>query len=118
MEIRLVSQGDGLQRLCREVTAALPLRNCTLSVVEKNPDNDADFWIWDFQPGLSLPVDVQRNTSKHLFILDFQDLDSFVREAASLRHVNLLLKPVSRTMLTAFLQLALSAHFDGTLGND
>lgn len=118
MEIRLISQADDLQRLCREVTAALPLQDCTLSVVDNDPDHDADFWIWDFQPGLSLPIHVHRNTSKHLFILDFQDLGFFVREAAALQEVNLLLKPVSRTMLTAFLQLALSAHFDGNVRND
>ena len=118
MEIRLVSQSDGLKRLCREVTTALPLRDCTFSVVDKAADNDADFWIWDFQPGLSLPGPVHTDTAKHLFLIDLQDLTFFVREAAALRDVNLLLKPVSRTMLTAFLQLALSPHFDSTLRND
>lgn len=115
MEIRLVSQAEDLHRLCRDVVAGIALRDCTLSVVPADSGAPADLYIWDFEPALSLFPELQQNASKHLFLVDRKHLPAFLRQKAESTDINLLLKPVSRTMLSAFVGLAVSGHADNAL---
>jgi signal transduction histidine kinase len=118
MEIRLISRAEDLHRLCRDVVAELPLRNCTLSVLPADSGASADLYIWDFEPTLSLAPESERSASKHLFLVDRKDLSAFFRKGSESPDINLLLKPVSRTMLSAFVGFAVSSHVDNALRTD
>jgi len=117
MEIRLVSPAEDLYQLCREIVATMSNCGCALSVTADDPGSDADLYIWDFQPTLSVPVRLQPDPAKHLFLVDRNDLSCFYRNT-QMPDVHLLLKPVSRAMLTAFLGFTASLHSEDALRAD
>jgi two-component system phosphate regulon sensor histidine kinase PhoR len=69
----------------------------------------SDLCVWDFQPLLPLPEAVVSNATKHLFLVHRKDLAAF-RDRIEASEANILLKPVTRATLAAFLVLAVSTH--------
>jgi len=110
MKVRLISQDRHLGKLCREILAELPCPQWTISVDSAaEPGSDADLWLWDFHPGMKLSAEGRSNPSRHLFLVHRKDLETF-RAANNVMEANILLKPVTRTTLTTFLGLAVSAY--------
>jgi signal transduction histidine kinase len=121
--ITLISDDRDLLRLCREALGEVQpaLSGCSvsenftpawmLSVLRPcDARPDAGFCIWDFDAATVFPawLDFSRETpgaSKHLFLVDRENLGRF-REATHRASVNILLKPVTRAVLTAFLDAA------------
>jgi signal transduction histidine kinase len=119
VEIILISDDGDLWRLCREVLVEAKRSSWTLSAHPfcANPsyvsspcaDEPANgFCIWDFNPAKSLPTWLDRDPAKHLFLVSGEELAEF-RKASQGAAVNILLKPVTRAILAAFLDAALTA---------
>jgi len=113
MYVKLVSEDRDLYKLCRESLNDIPGHAWDISAVAGQEHDDAsDLWLWDFQPSMVLPEFTSHSPSKHLFLVARKDLTSFRSRASVDAHI--LLKPVTRATLAAFLGLAVSAHDDRT----
>ncbi len=115
MDLRLVTSNRDLGRTCREILTALGGHDWTLSVAE-HPESStvADFYIWDFTPGLVIPAG-EGHGSRRLFLVSSEDFQSF-HAAIGDPEANILLKPVTRSVLAAFLGLAVSSRQERNLG--
>jgi signal transduction histidine kinase len=110
MNIRLISQDKDLYKLCREILAESPGQEWTVTFADSlNGDGDSSLHIWDFQPKGLLPQHINGSLSKHLFLVNRKDLADF-REQVKAAESNILLKPVTKATLSAFLTLAVSSH--------
>ena len=110
MNITIVSKDAQLYRLCRELLADCLGIRCQLSVCASNGSpHDADLTIWDFYPELSLPEGISEEPEqRHLFLVHRKHLQSF-RERLPLAP-GILLKPVTRAALGAFLEQRMAQH--------
>src|SRR5713226_6350072 len=104
MNVSLISHNDSLVRLCRETLSELFGKDLNFSVSEVGEDvGHADVYIWDFEPGLRVPdVAMGPQKQKHLFVVHPGQLNA-LSEQLPKRDINLLLKPVTRATLSAFL---------------
>jgi signal transduction histidine kinase len=110
MDVVLVSQDRDLYKLCREILAGIPGHHGTVSAVGmEDADMGSDLYIWDFHPNLLLVEEMDQSPSKHLFLVHRKDLTEFHKQTGT-TDINILLKPVTRATLAAFLGLAASAH--------
>jgi signal transduction histidine kinase len=111
MNVGLISEDRELLGLCREVLAEIPDNSWSVSPVSGDFDGQlADLWLWDYVPGQAVPKTVPTHSSRHLYLVQRQDLDQFrARTGATDSHV--LLKPANRATLSAFLGAA-AAQFD------
>src|ERR1019366_1850787 len=107
--IRLVSDDVDLYSVCREIMAALDNGEWRITTGLPVPGSDDDLFIWDYCENFVFPESIDHSRSKHLFLVD-RKLVAKVRERAPFSHGSILLKPVTRPTLTAFLGLAVSAH--------
>ena len=110
--VALFSNDQELATFCREVLAEVFGPESTLvSRVGGRVETDDDVCVWDFVPGESLipgelhPVD----PAKHLFLAHREHLTA-LREHLGTPDLNVLLKPVTRTTLRAFLAGAAKFH--------
>jgi signal transduction histidine kinase len=113
MNVGLISEDRELLRLCREVLA--DISDKPWSVYPASGDTDghiADLWLWDYLPGRALPSTAPEHSSRHLFLVQRQDLEDF-RSRTGATDTHVLLKPASRATLTAFLGAA-AAQVDQT----
>jgi signal transduction histidine kinase len=98
--------------LCRDVLSEIPGQKWTVTAVESgSTDGDSALYIWDFQPKTLLPETINGSPSKHLFLVSRKDLADFQQKTKTSEN-NILLKPVTRATLSAFLSLAVSAPED------
>jgi signal transduction histidine kinase len=108
MDAQLISQDRDLYKLCREILADFPGLQWTVTLVDQqNVGKESGLYIWDFQPDTLLPERLNGHTAKHLFLVNRRDLLDFRRKLPE-ADPNILLKPVTRATLTAFLGLAIS----------
>jgi signal transduction histidine kinase len=108
MDIRLVSEDRELLDLCREILAENPEQSCNLSTVQFDPGSAAaDLYIWDFDPKFPVPDLGRLPEASHLFLIDRKDLAAFSANSGPAGPM-ILLKPVTRPTLAAFLGLAVS----------
>ena len=113
MYVKLVSEDRELYKLCRESLAEIPGHNWDISAVASQTyDDGSALWLWDYHPTMKLPKFATQSPSKHLFLVARKDLPGFRSHASIDAHI--LLKPVTRATLAAFLGLAVSAHDDRT----
>ena len=112
MDLKLVSRDRELYKLCCEILAELHGQEWTVTVVDpENCNGDAHLYIWDFQPNTEFPECLDGNSARYLFLVSRKDLTDFrnrVREADA----GILLKPVTRPTLAAFLGMATSSQGD------
>jgi signal transduction histidine kinase len=108
MNVTLISRDKELYRLCRDILADVTKQDWTLSVVkpEEAPHN-ADLYLWDLQPS-TIPAGFPGGSATHLCLVSRKDLP-LQAQFGSL-NPSILLKPVTRATLTAFLALAIAAH--------
>lgn len=110
MEIRLISEDADLYKLCREILADFRGQSWSLSAVSmQDAGTGADLYIWDFHPSISLREQIHGSSAKHLFLVSRKDLANFRLITESFEPM-ILLKPVTRAALTAFLELAVSSQ--------
>jgi len=112
MNIQLVSRDADLHKLCREILHEFSEHDWQL-VTDAPGDSAsaADFYIWDFQDNGSIPGKLDRSLSSHLFLVHRDELTK-LHDCLGRSEANILLKPVTRPTLSAFLGLAVSAHED------
>ncbi|HJT87038.1 MAG TPA: HAMP domain-containing sensor histidine kinase [Bryobacteraceae bacterium] len=110
MKIRLVSQDPDLYKLCSEILAEFsePRWEITTAATE---DADTGLSVWDYEPDLPLPQGTDWTPARHLFLVNRKDVAAF-QEVIGYPEVTILLKPVTRATLNAFLSHAISAHQD------
>lgn len=114
MKIILVSQDSELWKACREILAEIAGREWDLTTCK--PDEcpvDADLYIWDDNGRLSPPEYLEQSASKHLFAVHPEAITSRDESLLAATPPAILLKPVTRACLTAFLQMAISAQERG-----
>lgn len=112
MNVKLISQDADLYKLCREILGELSGRERYLSTATVEDCSwDADLYIWDFHAKTGLPEGLDSNLSKHLFLVQRKDL-ARLHQLVGAAEASILLKPVTRATLSAFLGLAISAHED------
>src|SRR5215467_3000017 len=102
MNVCLVSQSSELHKLCSEVLEELFGGDLSLHAGAGYQPR-SDIYIWDFQPNIVFPNDLDwRQKQKHFFLLQRRQMTAF-RQKAPAPDVNLLLKPATRATLKAFL---------------
>lgn len=107
MRVQLISIDSELYKVCQEVLAELGCAECQL-VNGLAEDPDSDLCIWDYVPDLKLPGYANWVPVRHLFLVQRKDIGTF-RQAAPYPDATIVLKPVTRAALGAFLGHATSA---------
>src|SRR6202020_336474 len=99
-----------LYKLCCEILAEMADPTVTIEATDSVDHHlHADLYIWDYCSNL-LPVSAQHHSpARNLFLLQRQDLADF-RNRVGVAAAHILLKPIARPTLTAFLGLAISAR--------
>src|SRR5262245_33008083 len=112
MNVTLVSEDRDLYKLCREVLMDIPGHQWNITAVVPGTSVDgSDLCVWDYHPNTGLPECIGESASKHLFLVNRKDLVGF-RDQIAATDAHILLKPVTRATLVAFLGLAVSAYED------
>jgi signal transduction histidine kinase len=112
MKIILISQDGELRKACREIlaeVAGLEWDLTTCSKAEECPVG-ADLYIWDDNGRMSPPAHLEQSASKHLFAVSPGALASRGEALLTAAPPAILLKPVTRACLAAFLQTAIAAQ--------
>lgn len=108
MEVILISGDADLYKMCREILTEFTGLECNL--IQTAPEScppGADFYIWD-SPGRIDPVGLGPRLSRHLFLVPRYDVAKFQEDLGN-AEAAILLKPVTRAWLTAFLGFAAEA---------
>src|SRR5262245_5392233 len=107
MQVILVSGDTDLYKMCREILTEFPGLEWNLQKVtaEECPRN-ADCYIWDNLARID-PLDSASRFSKHLFLVPRSAVAKF-QEKTGCVEAAIVLKPVTRACLAAFLALAAS----------
>jgi signal transduction histidine kinase len=108
LKIQLISADNDLFRLCEETLAEFHGQEFQFSAAG-GEDPACDLCIWDYAPDRTLPQSADWTTSKHLFLVERKDISEFRRIAPS-PGAAIVLKPVTRASLAAFLAHAFSNH--------
>src|ERR1051326_5631 len=111
MKIILVSEDPDLHSLCVDVLHDFPEINCQLTpaTVSSCPAG-ADLYIWDDHGRIAPPPEFSQPWWQHLFIVDRHDISRYRELPEDISAAAILLKPVKREHLSAFLRLAASPH--------
>ena len=112
MKVILVSRDNDLYILCRDIleesgTSAWELVRCTSGHCPA--EAEADLYIWDGPAKLDLQRDGDGRLSNHLLLIHRNDIAEF-HQTLSGRGAAILLKPVTRACLSAFLGVGLASH--------
>jgi len=105
LQVSLVSEAPELVRLLRDALAETPGSNFALEVrAGDQPPPQSDLCIWDFVPGKTVfPDGIGGNQwRKHLFLLHRSELGA-LKSLIGISDIHVLLKPVTRANLRAFL---------------
>jgi signal transduction histidine kinase len=107
MKITLVSDDHELRELCGEVLNEFPGLEWQLAAA--TPEDcppDADLYIWDDHGRITPPPELDQSWSRHLFVVHRDDISKCCDQPGV--SAALLLKPVTRACLSAFLGPAAS----------
>lgn len=109
MKVILVSADEDLYTLCREILNDLVEYDWHLSAsTAAGCPANADLYIWDSPGNIDLPQELDQRLSKHLFLVHRNDAAKFCQNLGG-AEATILLKPVTRANLSAFLFFAASA---------
>lgn len=110
MKIALCSNDPELHHLCRDLLEQLAEHTCELSIFQFGEQSgEADLNIWDVDRGSRRIGATDGSPLRHLFLVHQKDLADF-RASAGAGAANILLKPVARAVLRAYLTLAITAR--------
>jgi signal transduction histidine kinase len=108
MNVTVVSRDRELYRLCCDILGEVTQQNWTISVAEpEQASGESDLYLWDFQP-TSIAAGLPKGSATHLFLVNRKDLPGF-RAESEVVNPNILLKPITRATLAAFLGLAVAS---------
>src|SRR6476646_2866529 len=110
MNIILVSSDPDLRQLCVDILGAFEDPWHLSTATAKSCLRDADFYIWDSPASTEIPEKLDR-PAKHLFLVNRNEIATLYHELGS-AEANILLKPVTRASLAAFLSMAGSSFQD------
>src|SRR5689334_8140511 len=111
MNISLISEDSELHSLCGEVLKDFPGLEWRLTPsVPSGCPAGADLYIWDDHGRITAPPDFDQTWLRHLFIVDGDDISRYRHRPDEISAAAILLKPVKRECLSAFLALAATAH--------
>lgn len=106
VNVQITTRDERLHQLCREILAEYPGHKWKLNS-ESSP---ADLYIWDINSAADIPKKWESG-SRYLFLVPRRDSRKFQQELARPESA-ILLKPVTRPTLAAFLGVALASHAD------
>lgn len=110
--LTVISEDSGLIAMCREALRDLSSEGSWELVVAKEcPDPVAGVCLWDYSPGEAITVSPG---AKHLFVVSPRDLTEF-REAVPMADGSILIKPLTRAVLHAFLGSMATANASPSL---
>jgi signal transduction histidine kinase len=112
MHVILISADGELPRLCREILNEF--HNLDWQLTEALPATcppDADLYIWDGPTGFEMARATDRPFSRHLFLVHRNDVGQFHQDLGG-AGAAIILKPVTRACLSAFLGFAASSHWE------
>jgi len=112
MHVILISRDGELYKLCREILNEFNGLEWHLvkASLESCPP-DGDFYIWDSPTRIDLPPGIDQRFSKHLFLVPRSDVAKFYENPGT-AEAAILLKPVTRACLSAFLGFAASTFHE------
>jgi len=104
MRIVLNSEDLHLLKLCEEILSEIPGQHFAVSN-RGTTQTQADIYIWDWSPEKLSPKSTADGAARHLVLVNGADLASFCEQVGATDAV-VLLKPVTRGALGAFLEAA------------
>jgi signal transduction histidine kinase len=110
MKVILISRDNDLYKLCRQILEESQTHGWEL--LKSTPGNcpcDADLYIWDSPANTDLPHGIDQRFSKHLFLVHRSDIAEFHQNLGG-SEAAILLKPVTRACLSAFLGFGSPSH--------
>jgi signal transduction histidine kinase len=111
MQIRLVSTDPQLYKLCRETLAGMHGNDWTLSAgTGAESESPADLVIWDCDSEIPLPLELDfEQERKNLFLVSRKKMSALL-ERLPMAAMAILLKPVNKATLRAFVEHAAERH--------
>src|SRR5579872_495042 len=110
MHIQLVSTDKSLYKLCRETLAGFRGNNWTLNQGEAPESSAPDLVIWDCDSDVPLPKELDFDQErKNLFLVSRKKM-AVLLERLPMAAMAILLKPVHKGTLRAFLEHAVARH--------
>ena len=110
MHIQLVSTDKSLYKLCRETLAGFRGNNWTLNQGEAPESSAPDLVIWDCDSDVPLPSELDfEQERKNLFLVSRKKM-AVLLERLPMAAMAILLKPVHKGTLRAFLEHAVARH--------
>jgi hypothetical protein len=108
MNVQLVSRDVELFAVCREILDKIDELDSNLTNSSPStPLPEADLYIWDSPGREDLPPIADQSFSKHVFLLNRNEVTEF-QDSLGSAEAAVLLKPVSRSCLSGFLRHAAS----------
>ena len=116
MKIRVISDDSELLRTCSDILLQLRVHDVEIISGPRSPSEDpSDICVWDCSCTGALPdFPISDYRKSHLFLVDRRQIRSILGKLP-LEPIGLLLKPVSKSTLAAFLEQAVArcAAWDG-----
>src|SRR5260370_9302989 len=112
MHIQLVSTDKSFYKLCRETLAGFGGNDWTLDKGAAVPagDSSPDLFIWDCDSDVPLPRELDFDQErKNIFLVSRKKMAALV-ERLPMAAMAILLKPVNKPALRAFLEHAVARH--------
>src|SRR6185503_13985780 len=112
MHIQLVSTDKQLYKLCRETLSGFQGKDWTLNAggAPEPGAPEADLCIWDCDSDVALPTHLDlEQERKNIFLVSRKKMAA-LRDRMPMAAVAILLKPVNKATLRAFLEHALARH--------
>ena len=110
MHIRLVSTDKSLYKLCRETLAGFRGNDWTLNLGATPAGGSPDLVIWDCDSDVPLPRELDfEQERKNLFLVSRKKM-TVLLERLPMAAMAILLKPVQKATLRAFLEHAVARH--------
>jgi signal transduction histidine kinase len=100
IKVQITPHDLDFYKLCRDVLAEFDRQG--VEFADEFSDESADLYVWDYSPGMKIPDKEERLISKHLFLVERKDLNEFRNDYPD-GQAAVLLKPVTREVLSAFL---------------
>jgi signal transduction histidine kinase len=114
MKVILISHDSDLLSTCREILTKYEDLDWRLTTSEPGTTpGAADLYVWDGPAAIDRNLEIERPFSRHLFLLHQKEVAEF-QENLGAAGAPILLKPVTRACLAAFMEFAASAFRDRT----
>jgi signal transduction histidine kinase len=108
MTIQLISTDPRLYHLCREILRELPYETSVIATEKYSAGRQSDICIWDCENCSAPPgIEAREAGQKHLFLLERNQVATIL-DSLPCTPIGLLLKPITKTTLSTFLEQAVA----------